>query len=843
MVARARKNPKHESVVIPDAEELHRTIKAWWWQNFQHGGLPLTVEEVRVFGELCFLVLDALPASVPVALVKVTLRSRESFVTREFRKIGCEVTLDSVGRHAARVDESLTRVMWEAVRGGVTRVTWEAVRGGVEYPKAFVLTHGFPDAEREAWEFALEDAGWKIAADAARGYRKWNAPARCFEQLGLHPPKNEEDEEFDEGKYYVELVQHAAREIARYLDTLASYDEALYEGELRKGTAYVEQKMGEEGCDTPDDVLKDIEAAMTNLPRKNPSTRAAAANTLGAWLERHPSQYSRRHGDDMQIVHDDFKDRDARAELWHLDDFVVTSVSGGAIWLAPRAGREPRKNPNPFADTRAEPKGEPFNEGDLTLLEEELSADELRDFSERILERYKVRDFVRTRPEEVRLALRFVEAMTEEGAGREIKFVPGEHETESHKGRLFIIFEGYGGTADTVMASDRFREIEDATGAAMQSYNVWSAYPYSEINKPIAPGKRNPAAPKHYFYVDGAGPWSLQQMLDMNEGDDEIAETLKSMRPGERRVVGGGAAAERELRCTNSMSNPGARPNPRARSFATSPATKNWKKGKGTDHLFVVFATQRFGTWLRKYLRVQKVRFDADRDHMGPLFAFAIPKRSARSFWTALQRAAKRDMPGTAFTTSHFNNAATSALVFRVRKNPSDNERDEQVAFDGTARSPGQRRDEVADEVDGIELELELVRGDKLRQIEKQRLRSSVGSKDIFVRATHAAWSQIAVVESDGTIRWPDPKKITAEARDEVIELLTAPWTEANTVVERFEERDNLNIRLLDARGWAIVDVVDDEARDMFSDGFLDVRDLHGSLVRYANEHGLEARR
>lgn len=63
---------------------------------------------------------------------------------------------------------------------------------------------------------------------------------------------------------------------------------------------------------------------------------------------------------------------------------------------------------------------------------------------------------------------------------------------------------------------------------------------------------------KIYFYVDGAGPWTLEQMLEANRDyPGDIEDVLTSMHPGEVRVVGGGAHAEFEIRAASTRRNPG----------------------------------------------------------------------------------------------------------------------------------------------------------------------------------------------------------------------------------------------------------------------------------------------
>lgn len=115
---------------------------------------------------------------------------------------------------------------------------------------------------------------------------------------------------------------------------------------------------------------------------------------------------------------------------------------------------------------------------------------------------------------------------------------------------------------------------------------------------------------------------------------------------------------------------------------------------------------------------------------------------------------------------------------------------------------------------------------------------------DILVEVTHPAWKQLGEVMPDGTIEWPEPRKLSREVKTAVIGLLVGPpWSTQNTSCERFEERDELDVRLVDARGKEIVAFAGEDARDAFADGFLAADDLHGSLVAYANKLGAHAKK
>ncbi len=128
----------------------------------------------------------------------------------------------------------------------------------------------------------------------------------------------------------------------------------------------------------------------------------------------------------------------------------------------------------------------------------------------------------------------------------------------------------------------------------------------------------------------------------------------------------------------------------------------------------------------------------------------------------------------------------------------------------------------------------------KRRQLAQHALRNLRPGRDedILIEVQTPKWEQIGEVDGDGTICWPDHKKLTRKVKLAVVELLEPPWTTANTSAEHYAERDNVVIRLLDARGKAIIDVSDDEARELVADGFVDPRNLHVSLCEYANRSG-----
>jgi hypothetical protein len=62
-------------------------------------------------------------------------------------------------------------------------------------------------------------------------------------------------------------------------------------------------------------------------------------------------------------------------------------------------------------------------------------------------------------------------------------------------------------------------------------------------------------------------------------------------------------------------------------------------------------------------------------------------------------------------------------------------------------------------------------------------------------------------------------------------------WTVGNTKLDVWEERDRLHIGLsAKPSGKTIADWWDDDARQMFEDGFFSARNLHASVVAYAND-------
>lgn len=139
------------------------------------------------------------------------------------------------------------------------------------------------------------------------------------------------------------------------------------------------------------------------------------------------------------------------------------------------------------------------------------------------------------------------------------------------------------------------------------------------------------------------------------------------------------------------------------------------------------------------------------------------------------------------------------------------------------------------------DVDVRLVKRRQLSAFKRDKL-SRGDDNDILVEVSSPSWEQIGEIEGDGTIRWPDHKKLSKQVQIAVVELLKAPWSVQNTTCAVHEERDNLNVRLLDARGQAIIDVVDNEARDLLSEGFIDARNLHVSLCAYANKIGAQVR-
>lgn len=64
-------------------------------------------------------------------------------------------------------------------------------------------------------------------------------------------------------------------------------------------------------------------------------------------------------------------------------------------------------------------------------------------------------------------------------------------------------------------------------------------------------------------------------------------------------------------------------------------------------------------------------------------------------------------------------------------------------------------------------------------------------------------------------------------------------WTVSNTKLEHWNERDRLHIGLETIDGKTIADWWDDDAQQMFEDGFFNRHRLHQSVVDYANDMGL----
>lgn len=55
--------------------------------------------------------------------------------------------------------------------------------------------------------------------------------------------------------------------------------------------------------------------------------------TLSQWLDSNEVPHSIEDNELWCIIADDIDDTTVRAELWHLADYKVSSVSGGCIWL------------------------------------------------------------------------------------------------------------------------------------------------------------------------------------------------------------------------------------------------------------------------------------------------------------------------------------------------------------------------------------------------------------------------------------------------------------------------------------------------------------------------------
>jgi hypothetical protein len=62
-------------------------------------------------------------------------------------------------------------------------------------------------------------------------------------------------------------------------------------------------------------------------------------------------------------------------------------------------------------------------------------------------------------------------------------------------------------------------------------------------------------------------------------------------------------------------------------------------------------------------------------------------------------------------------------------------------------------------------------------------------------------------------------------------------WTTGNTRLEVWEERDRLHVAL-EYGDTTVCEWWDDDARQMFEDGFFDRDCLHESVVECANDHG-----
>lgn len=146
--------------------------------------------------------------------------------------------------------------------------------------------------------------------------------------------------------------------------------------------------------------------------------------------------------------------------------------------------KKPKKQPP--ADTRqVDMFGLPIDppkKNPLTDLEADLSPEELSAFESMILRRYdySIQSFPSVTPREARLALLFREALRDQVGDygwRAVKAVPAEHVSGTlPPGTLALIFEDVSQDADAVQFSDGWREIEQVTGASLQSYNSWSAY-------------------------------------------------------------------------------------------------------------------------------------------------------------------------------------------------------------------------------------------------------------------------------------------------------------------------------------------------------------------------------
>ena len=58
--------------------------------------------------------------------------------------------------------------------------------------------------------------------------------------------------------------------------------------------------------------------------------------TLNQWESKHPHAWIIDKGDGYIGVHDTSAIQEFRWELWHLDDWFVSAVQAGVIWLWPK---------------------------------------------------------------------------------------------------------------------------------------------------------------------------------------------------------------------------------------------------------------------------------------------------------------------------------------------------------------------------------------------------------------------------------------------------------------------------------------------------------------------------
>jgi hypothetical protein len=59
--------------------------------------------------------------------------------------------------------------------------------------------------------------------------------------------------------------------------------------------------------------------------------------TLAQWREQYPGWYVAQHASGGYWLKDNGESMtNERWELWHLDDYAVSSVTGGSIWLVQR---------------------------------------------------------------------------------------------------------------------------------------------------------------------------------------------------------------------------------------------------------------------------------------------------------------------------------------------------------------------------------------------------------------------------------------------------------------------------------------------------------------------------